>query len=70
MRKKITLDELMHFSQNEKELFEDLVSHDFQDGYYHGLKVNKSAVNILLNYSKVLSVRPSKLIGEISIVLN
>ena len=68
MDKKITLNDLSQFYKNEKELSQFLV--DMQDSNSFFDKVNDSTISNILAYSKVLSVRNTKMIGKIDFILN
>jgi hypothetical protein len=66
MDKTTTLEKLALFTQNEKQLLADM-------GF--GIKEKaeepkQSAINSILNYSKALSIRPSKITGHIEMLLN
>ena len=68
MNKKITLNDLSQFYKNERELSQFLV--DMQDSNSFFDKVSDGTVSNILAYSKVLSVRTTKLIGKIDFILN
>lgn len=68
MDKKITLNDLSQFYKNEKKLSQFLV--DMQDSNSFFDKVSDATVSNVLAYSKVLSVRNTKIIGKIDFILN
>lgn len=63
MKKLVTLKQLTEFTQNEKEIIESV---------FDGDKPQPKSITIqsLLNFSKSLSVRNSKSIGNIEMVLS
>jgi hypothetical protein len=68
MNKKITLTDLSQFYKNEKKLSQFLV--DMQDSNSFFDKVSDATVSNILAFSKVLSVRNTKIIGKIDFILN
>jgi hypothetical protein len=62
------LDALAQFTQNEKELINDLWS--TPDSSKKEFKPRESSVQNILNYSKALSVRKSKHLDSLQFVLN
>jgi len=71
MDKISTLNKLAEFAQVEQELFDDLnkACKDMSEKEDH-YEPRTDVVKSILDYSKALSVRPSKHIKQISILLN
>lgn len=61
-----TLDDLMVFTQKEKEMIAEFILKDEQ----HCLEPSESSVKNLIAYSKALSIRRSKTLKKFAIVLN
>ena len=68
MDKKTTLNDLTHFYLNEKSLCNELLHTDFENKKYE--TVSKQTISNILNYSKVLSIRDSKILGKMELILN
>lgn len=66
MNKNFTLQQLAIFTQNEKELLREVGL--IQDK--PSVSPRKSTIDNILNYSKALSIRPSKKVGHIEMLLN
>ena len=66
MDKTSTLEKLASFTQNEKQLLAEI-------GFEVKDQINgpsKGTVDTILNYSKAISIRPSKITGHIEMMLN
>lgn len=61
-----TLDDLMEFTQKEKEMIAEFRLKDNQ----HQLEPSESSVKTLLAYSKALSIRKSKKLKTFTMMLN
>ena len=72
MEESFTLDELADFIQNERQLLAELGMDDLEQDEQSDIQLSprKHVIDNILNYSRALSVRPSKLIGHIEIVNN
>lgn len=74
MGKTTTLADLAHFCREEKKMLKSLgleeESMDMIDEAPYKLEPKKETVNNILNYSKALSVRKSKVLGSVEFVLN
>ena len=68
MDKKITLNDLMEFYKNEKKLSQFLVDMQGSDSYFSS--VSDSTISTIMAYSKALSVRNSRFLGKIDLLLN
>ena len=68
MDKKITLNDLSKFYNNEKKLTQFLI--DMQDSSSYFDSVSGSTISTIMAYSKALSVRNSKILGKFDFVLN
>ena len=65
-----TLDELAAFTQHEQELLAELELMESKAFAEQELQPKQSTIDNLLNYSKALSVRRSKNLGMVEVVLN
>lgn len=63
---KYTLNELADFTQNEAELIGDIKKQNTNFEF----KAPQRAVDAVLNYSRALSVRKTKTLGTVSMLLN
>lgn len=61
-----TLDDLLEFTQMENEMMKGLFADDIEDH----CEPSNETVNILLAYSKALSIRKSRSMNNIRLVLN
>jgi len=60
----VTLDDLANFSKRENELFKEIFGNDVKIGPSEG------AIKHILDYEKVLSVRESRNLPDITMILN
>ena len=60
----VTLDDLANFSKREKELSEEIFGNDVKIGPSEG------AIKQILDYERVLSVRESQHLPDITMILN
>ena len=72
MENDFTLDELAHFTQHEREFLAKLgLDPEEQDLIPDDLfSPSQRAVDYILNYSRALSVRPSRMLGHIEMLNN
>jgi hypothetical protein len=68
MDKNSTLNDLSDFYKNDKKLSKLLVDMEEMTSYFE--LVSNSVVSNILAYSKALSVRDSKFLGKIELILN
>ena len=69
MDKNSTLNDLTQFYNNEKELSKFLIDMKENSEKFYNSVSNQTIENIM-NYSKALSVRDSKMLGSIDFLLN
>lgn len=68
MDKNSTLNDLSDFYKNDKQLSKLLVDMEESTSYFE--PVSNSVVSNILAYSEALSVRDSKFLGKIELILN